>query len=105
MENKMYSKPQYKCGICDKTYDSIAERMKCEAACLRRIELEEKRQAEIKMREEKAERTAKLNNLYDQFVNEYYAYIQDYGSYSYSGEDRTNKINWPQLKSLFHFFI
>lgn len=104
MENKMYSKPRYKCGVCDKVYDSIAERMKCEAACLKRIELEEKRQAEMKMREEKAERTAKLNSLCDQFITEHNAYVRDYGSYNYNGKYH-NEVTWPNVKSLFHFFI
>jgi DNA repair exonuclease SbcCD ATPase subunit len=90
------------CGVCGKEHANVANRAACEAACLKRIELEEKRQAEIKMREEKAARTAKLNNIYTQFVNEYNAYIRDYGSYSY---DDGEKIDWPKLKSLFHFFM
>ena len=41
-DNKMYVKPQYKCGICGQTYDSVQERMNCEMTCIKKQQEEEK---------------------------------------------------------------
>ena len=48
-ENKIYSKPQYKCGICGTIFDSIEERMNCEANCIKKQK--EEAQQELDMEE------------------------------------------------------
>ena len=104
MENKMYTKPQYKCGVCDKIYGSIAERMQCEATCLKKQEEETKRMLEIKKKEEQVARKAELDEAYEHFVKLYEAYLKDYDSHTYSAES-IGKLEWPNIKSLFHFFM
>ena len=40
----------YKCEICGKEYKTIAERAKCEAACVKKLEEDAKKAAEAKRR-------------------------------------------------------
>ena len=53
MENQMFAKPMYKCAICDKVYDNVADRAACETKCVKRVEEETKKTAEAKRTEEK----------------------------------------------------
>lgn len=93
---------KFVCGICGKEYSNVGDRAACETMCLKKLEEERKKIEAAKMREEKAARTTRLNNLCDQFMKEYGEYVRDYGSYTYSGESH---VTWPNLKSLFHFFM
>ena len=54
-ENKMYSKPAYKCAICGKIYDNVQDRINCEMACLKKQKEEEKAAAEAKKKAERDE--------------------------------------------------
>ena len=47
-DGKMYCRPAYKCGICGKEYEKIADRMNCEMKCVKNMEEEEKKAAEAK---------------------------------------------------------
>ena len=72
MENKVCAKPMYKCAVCGEVYDSIAQRMNCEQACLKRQEAEyNARIEEVNAAFEKAYK------LRDKLV-------ADYGEYYYS---------------------
>ena len=50
--NTILNKPQYKCGVCGRIYDSISERAKCELECLKLKEEEDKKAAEEKKKNE-----------------------------------------------------
>lgn len=82
MGSKTYTKPMYKCAVCGGVYDSIAERMKCEAACLKRQEEEAAKVAEAKKKEEqkarKEEVDAAIKNAQDLLAQ----YTKDYGHYN-----------------------
>ena len=61
-ENKIYTKPQYKCAICGKIYDDVQSRMNCEMSCIKRQKEEEerlKREEEERKRKEEEERLRK----------------------------------------------
>lgn len=110
-ENKMYNKPMYKCGICDKVYNSIAERMRCEQACLAKQEVEAKKAAEAKKKEEQNARKAevdlaikKANEATDHANKLMRAYIQDYGSYGYYNTNKKEDDNFFWPGSLSHHF-
>lgn len=94
MENKLYAKQMYKCGICESVFETIAERVKCEAACLERQEKEAQAAAEKKKIEEKKARKLELDAAIDKASELLNAYIEDYGSYnarSYRPEDEFEK--------------
>lgn len=111
-ENRMYNKPMYKCGICGKVYDTIAERMKCERTCLDKQEIEAKKAALEKKKEEQKARKAEVDTAIKQ-ANEatdhanklMRDYVADYGSYAYADTDKKGDGNgffWPG--SLSHHF-
>lgn len=94
MENKMYTKQQFKCAICGQIYDEIKDRVDCESKCLKKQEVEAKKAAEVKKREEQATRKAAVDAAYDtadkacetadKLRDEY---VHDYGVYTrFSGK-------------------
>ena len=84
MENKMYTTPKYKCGICGTIHDEIADRVKCETACLKKQAEEAKRAAEEKKRLEQKARKAELDLAIENVIKLRDAYVKDYGSYRYT---------------------
>ena len=104
-DNKMYCKPIYKCGICGKEYPSIAERMKCEQACLKNQEEEAKKAAEAKKKAEKDTRKKEVTMAIEHASELLNEYIKDYGSYSYDGKklNDTSNFFWPSR--LWNYFL
>ena len=104
-DNKMYCKPIYKCGICGKEYPSIAERMKCEQACLRKQEEDAKKAAEAKKNAEKNTRKDEVTQAIEYASELLNKYISDYGAYSYDGKklNDTSDYFWPSR--LWHYFL
>ena len=101
MENKTYTKPMYKCAICDSIYENIAERVKCEQSCLKKKQEEEKKAAtEKKMAEKKIRKEAVDEAVANAFrlVN---AYMKDYGSYEYD-RNVVEDCVWPSR--IWHYF-
>ena len=101
MENQVYCKKAYKCGICDNEYKTVQERMNCEIKCVKKQQeaerkaAEEKKLAEQKLRKEAVDeaikRASKLQN----------EYVKDYGHYEYEGEIIPN-VFWPT--KIWHMF-
>ena len=104
-ENKMYSNPQYKCGICGTIFDSIEERMNCEAKCIRKQKEEAKKAAEAKVKEERETRRAEVTAAIERASELLNQFISDYGTYSYDGKRRkdTSDFFWPSR--LWHYFL
>lgn len=76
----------YNCGICDKEFETITERNRCEAACIRRVEEEAKKAEEAKKQAEKEERKAEVTAAI-KYANELLGeFVKDYGSYEYESE-------------------
>ena len=103
MENNMYTKPMYKCAVCDSVYESISERMKCEQTCLKRQEEEAKKAAELKKQQEHAARKADADAKVKAALEAVNAYTKDYGFYTYGG-DVSNMIDAFPSKLLHYFF-
>lgn len=72
---------EYKCGVCGTSYNSIAERMHCESACLKKQEDEAKKVAEAKKREEQNDRKAQVDAAIKHAEQVLRDYIRDYGTY------------------------
>lgn len=104
MENNMYTKPMYKCAVCDNVYESINERMKCEQACLKKQEEEVKKAAERKKQQEYAARKADVDAKVKAAIDAVHAYNKDYGFYTYDG-DVTNTISDIIPSKLLHYFF
>jgi hypothetical protein len=99
MENKIYNKPMYKCAICDSIYETVTERMKCEAACIEKAEQEAAKIAEEKKKLEKDVRKAEVE-LAIKTANElFHKYVEDYGSYEFycdlSDMNEDDRYFWP----------
>ena len=86
-DNKMQCKPAYKCAICGKEYTTVAERTACESACLKRQEIEAKKAAEAKKKEEQRARHDEVTKAIDGACALLNRYVKDYGHYSYNGEN------------------
>ena len=84
MENKTYAKPMYKCAVCGEIHDSIAKRMNCEQACLKKKEEEERKAAERKKEAEYATRKAEVDAAFDHAYDLRNKFLKDYDSYTYS---------------------
>jgi hypothetical protein len=93
-ENKAAFKPMYKCGVCDKVYDSILDRAKCEIECSRREEEAAKKAAEEKKKLEKAARKKELDDAIVRAQELLDHYVKDYGSYSHKSD---NKVTYDDL--------
>lgn len=85
-DNKMYVKPQYKCGICGQTYDSVQERMNCEMMCIKKQQEEEAKAAEAKKKAEQEKRHAEVTAAIDNAFDLMQKYIKDYKRYDYDGK-------------------
>ena len=103
MENNMYTKPMYKCAVCDNVYESINERMKCEQACLKKQEEEAKKAAELKKKQEHAARKADADAKVKAAIDAVNAYTKDYGFYTYDGEVSNMMCDIPS--KLLHYFF
>lgn len=86
MENQIYNKPMYKCGICDEIYPTIAERMKCEQSCLKKQEEEAKKAAEAKKKEEQSSDFAEASAALDNALVLVNKCIEKHGIFKYSGK-------------------
>lgn len=94
--NKMYCKPAYRCGICGAEYATVAERMKCEQACLRKQEEDAKKAAEEKKKNEQITRKAEVDAAMEHAYQLQRAYIKDYGSYSFKRvSNQADDITYP----------
>lgn len=98
MENKMYAKPQYKCAICGTIYDDLRDRINCEAECLMKQEVEEKKAAEIKKKEAQDARHKEVVEAYDRFHELLEKYTADYGTFV------MNNIDVPTFSKLIDHF-
>lgn len=107
-ENKVYTKPQYKCALCGRAYDEVQERMNCEMKCIKTKQAEEKKAAEAKKKAEKDKRYNEANVALDNAFVLINKYIEDYGSFMYGGKykglDMLNMDCFPS-KILHHFFF
>lgn len=101
MKDKNYDKMQYACGICKTGYDSIQERANCELRCVKKIEEEERKAAEIKKQEEQTARKAEVDKALETFTELSQKYAEDYGSYEFEGQALSG-TTWPN--KLWHHF-
>ena len=84
MDNKVCAKPMYKCAVCDEVYDSIAQRTKCEQACLKKQEEEERKAAELKKAEEYEARKNEVDDAFNKAYELKDKFVRDYGRYTYN---------------------
>ena len=108
MKDRSCDKPQYTCGVCKTSYDTIQERAKCEMSCVKKIEEEERKAAEVKKKQEQETRYNEVNAALDNVYALLNKYIEDYGPFKYGGKykglDILNMDLFPS-KILHHFFF
>ena len=92
MENNCFTKPMYKCAICDQVYDSITQRMHCEQSCLKKQEEEARKAAEAK---KIAEYETRVKEVRDAFKHAYMLrdkLEEDYSSLRFYKNDNVSDI-------------
>ena len=110
-DNKMYTQPMYKCAICGSIHESIPARIKCETVCYQKQELEAKKAAEAKKKEEQTARKKEVDDAFDKAMQLREAYLKDYDTYTYEYNKVSNNPedsdweDWHNRKSLWHFFM
>ena len=77
----------YKCAICEKDFNTISERNKCEAACIKELEMQAKKLAEEKKMAEKEGRRAEVEEAINYAKKLLVAYINDYKTFEFSHEE------------------
>ena len=98
---KMHCKQAYKCGICNKEYHSVQERMNCEMKCVKKQEEEKKKAAEAKKNAEKPARKKEVEDAIDNAHKLLKKYINDYGYADI--ELPINEFQGPS--KLWHYFF
>lgn len=97
VENNIYGKLIYKCGICGKEHFSVIERANCEIECVKKKE-EENRQAEIRKKEaEYKQRKEEVDNAFNTAYTLREKFVADYGSYKYDW--KSNSFDCPSVWS------
>lgn len=102
--NQMYCKPAYRCGICGAEYPTVAERMKCEQACIKKQEENAKRLAEEKKKAEQDARHTEVTKAIDNACNLLDKYMKDYGMYNYNGKS-LNDLDDILPSKFLHYFL
>lgn len=93
MDNKMYTKQVFKCGICGKEYENVTDRAKCELNCYQKQQEEIKKAAEEKKKAEQAARKKEVDEAFDKATELRNVYLRDYGEYSYEYKNIHNNLN------------
>lgn len=98
----------YKCAICGTEHTSIQDRSNCEMTCLKKKAEAERAAAEAKKKAEKDARQQEVSAALDNALTLVNKFIEDYGSYQYSG--RMKDLNIANLdflpsKLLHHFWF
>ena len=91
--DKICAKPMYKCAICGEVYDSIAQRMNCEQACLKKQEEEARKAAEAKKAAEYEARIEEVNMAFKKAYELRDKFVEDYGEFKYKRKCKCNSID------------
>ena len=90
----MEVKMTYECGVCGKLHTTIAERIKCEQACLKRLENEEK----AKKNAEYDARVDEVNKAFDYAFKLKEKLFEDYSvPYVYPRRKYDNSVMYALL--------
>ena len=75
---------KYYCGICNKSYDNIEDRMACECKCYEKRKQAEEEKRKNELAEAKNARREEVDAAYRNYLELRSAYLKDYGHYTYS---------------------
>lgn len=78
MENNIYCKPIYKCGICGTEHDSVLKRANCELSCTKKQQEEEKKIQETKLQQEREKRYMEVVEAQKKADELRKKYVEDY---------------------------
>ena len=69
----------FKCGICQKVYNNVEDRMQCETKCIKDLKDAERMMEKKRLYDEQVARQKEVENSYRNFVKLREAYLEDYG--------------------------
>ena len=92
-------KEAYKCGICNKSYDKIEDRMACECKCYKELKEAEEEKRKQELEAAKQSRKEEVDVAYRKYLELRGAYLKDYGHYTYSfiNRDGNNSNDWEDF--------
>ena len=99
----MDNKKNYMCGICGTAYETIADRAKCESACIERQEAEAAKVAEAKKQEEFSSRIAEVKDALDKAYELDDKLFEEYGVRYIYPHYKFNDYSNPYMMILKHF--
>lgn len=87
---------EYKCGICNKSYDKIEDRIECESKCYKDYKKAEEAKKKAELEEARKARKEELDLACKKYLELRNAYMKDYGhyTYSYSYGDDNESNSW-----------
>lgn len=103
--SKENNNTMYKCSICGKQYSTVVERAKCELACVKQLEEEKKKAAEVKKNAERDARKKEVTDAIEHASELVNKYVADYGAYYYNGKNLKNSSDFLWPSKLFNYFL
>ena len=91
---------KYVCGICNKEYKDLKERMECEARCFKDREIAEQKLKVAKLEEEKNARKAEIETKYKELNTLIGKYLKDYGNIQIEGNYLFDDDYLPSVNKL-----
>lgn len=91
---------KYVCGICNKEYKDLKERMDCEAKCFKEREIAEQKLKAAKLEEEKSARKAEIEAKWKELGMLISKYTKDYGSIQLSDKYLFDDDYFPSVNKL-----
>lgn len=95
----------YKCSICGKQYPTVAERAKCELACVKKLKEDAKKAAEAKKNAERDARKKEVTDAIEHTSDLISKYVKDYGAYSYDGKKLKDSSDFFWPSKLWNYFL
>lgn len=69
----------FKCGVCQKVYNNVEDRMRCESNCIQKSKDAARRMEAQRLLEEQKTRQQEVADSYNKYVELREAYLKDYG--------------------------
>lgn len=91
-DNKIYTKPTYKCAVCGEIYESVQDRMNCEMTCIKQQQEAEKKEAAARLQAAKDECFAEASAALDNALALVNKCIENYGTFQYTGKLKDNDL-------------
>ena len=95
MNNCDCERPDFRCGVCGKSYSTLDERNKCEMQCLKERAAKEVEAAENAKLKKQNEDEAKIKKAFCELSDSVMEYMKQYGKYPDLNEHKHSRFEFP----------